>query len=53
MGAHQFFKTRKLIQDFRCELKMFKSTLGKGLAFAKTKPAFVNLWIISMIGKNY
>ncbi len=53
MGAHCFFKTRKLLQAFRCELKMFQSTLGKGLSFAKTKPALLNLWVISMIGKNY
>ncbi len=31
---------------------MLKPTLGKGLAFAKTIPALVNLWIINITGKN-
>jgi hypothetical protein len=32
---------------------MLKSTLRKGLAFAKTILALVNLWVIDIIGKNY
>jgi hypothetical protein len=32
---------------------VFKSTLDRSLAFAKKIPALVNLWVISMHGKNY
>ncbi len=32
---------------------MLKSTLDSVLAFAKKIPPLVNLWVISMNGKNY
>jgi hypothetical protein len=47
-----FFKTKKLLNVLRYQLKMFKSTVDKGLAFAKNIPALVKLWVINMDGKD-
>jgi hypothetical protein len=41
---------KNILQAFRYQLK---STLDKGLAFAKTIPALVNLWVISMIEQTF
>jgi hypothetical protein len=48
-----FFKTKKLLKALRYQIKLFKSTLDRGLAFAKKIPAIVNLWVINMDGKDY
>jgi hypothetical protein len=37
----------------RYQLKMFKSTFDRGLAFAKNNPGLVNFWVINMDGKDY
>jgi hypothetical protein len=48
-----FFTIRKFLKAFRYQLQVLKSTLGKGLAFAKNIPALVNFWAINMNGNNY
>jgi hypothetical protein len=50
---NDLFQTKKFINALRYQLKVFKSTLDRSLAFAKKIPALVNLWVISMNGKNY
>jgi hypothetical protein len=48
-----FLNNKKLLKALRYQLKMFKSTLEIGLAFAEKIPALVNLWVINMDGKVY
>jgi hypothetical protein len=45
-----YFKQKKFLNALRYQLKVFKSTLDRRLAFAKKIPALVNL---CMKGKNY
>jgi hypothetical protein len=54
MAAHCFFfQTKNLLKAFRNQLKMFKSTLGIGLAFTKKIPALVNLCVTNINGTNH
>ncbi len=53
MGGHWFFLTKKLLKALSYQFNMLKSTLDSVLAFAKKIPPLVNLWVISMNGKNY
>jgi hypothetical protein len=53
MGTQWFIQTKKFLNALRYQLKVFKSTLYRSLAFANKIPALVNLLVISMNGKNY
>jgi hypothetical protein len=53
MDTQWFVSYKKFLNALRYQLKMFKSTLDKGLAFAKKSLALVNFWVSNMNGKNY
>ncbi len=50
---NDLFQIKKFLNALRYHSKVFKSTLDRSLAFANKIPALVNLWVISMNGKNY
>jgi hypothetical protein len=50
---NDFFHIKKLPRVLRYQLKIFKSTLDRGLACAKRKPALMKIWVTNMNGKNY
>jgi hypothetical protein len=49
---NDLFKTKKFLNALRYQLKVFRSTLDRSLAFANKIPALLNFWVISMNGKN-